>query len=107
MGLVVEYGVGPGYRSVLFGLYRGVSCRTGPKEQLKLGRPGGSVKGDGRAGKGGKGGKGGKDRMRVTTVQPTRDAFPLYRLSVLTALRLHNLQSVISFDTGSCLEDAR
>src|SRR6185295_8271989 len=47
VGLVVEYGVGPGYRSVLNGLYRGVSCRTGPKEQLNLGRLGGSVKGGG------------------------------------------------------------
>jgi hypothetical protein len=89
VGLVVEYGVGPGYRSVLFGLYRGVSCRTGPKKQLKLGRPGNSVKGDG-----------GPERTdkAVRTVKP---------VNRFTAFRLHNLRPVISFDTGSRLEDAR
>jgi hypothetical protein len=42
-GLAVEYGVGPGYRSMLHGLYRGVSWQT--KERLNLGRPEDSVKG--------------------------------------------------------------
>lgn len=61
-GLVVEYGVGPGYRSVLHGLYRGVSCQA--KEQSNLGRPEGSVKGGG--------GRAEKTERAVRTVKGVR-----------------------------------
>jgi hypothetical protein len=94
-------GVGPGYRSMLHGLYRGVSWQT--KEQLNLGRPEGSVKAGRRESAGGelrrrerharRELRAGQSSCRSSWAKPSRRSRPC----------LHNLQS----GTGSPLEDAR